>query len=244
MIFGVSSDIGKNREINEDSYFCSEFSDIFLFAVADGMGGYNGGEIASSLAIETIKELLYTSKDELLNGNIEIPAFINDLIIKANEKILNKSQENSELNGMGTTITLVCILNNIMYLGHIGDSRAYIFNDNKLIQLTEDHSLVNELVKNGTITEVEAINHPQKNVITRALGTDKDVEIDIFEKEVKKDDIVILCTDGLTNMVSEERIMHVMIESQDIQKSCDILTKAANELGGYDNATVIIIKLD
>ena len=244
MIIGVSSDTGRVREINQDSYFCSEYKDIHVFAVADGMGGHNAGEVASRIAVETIKDLLYNFREDLINGQLEVSNFINKLLLEANEKILIKANEDKDLKGMGTTITLVCILENEIFIGHIGDSRAYIYSDEKLVQITEDHSLVAELVKNGTITEIEAINHPQKNVITRALGTDKEVKIDIFNRKVNKDDIIILCTDGLTNLVSEDRIKHVLIENEDVQKSCDILTNAANELGGYDNTTVIIIKID
>lgn len=244
MKIGVSSTTGKVRDINQDSYFCSEFNDINVFAVADGMGGHNAGEVASRIAVETIKDLLYNFREDLINGKIEVSEFIKKLLEEANKNIFIEAEENIKLKGMGTTITLVFVLENEILIGHVGDSRAYIFSNNELIQITEDHSLVAELVKNGTISEYEAINHPQKNVITRALGTDKEIKVDIFNKKIKKDDVIILCTDGLTNLVSEERIKNVLNEHQNIQDACDTLINIANELGGYDNTTVIIIKID
>lgn len=244
MIISVYSDVGKVRKINQDAYFCSEFNEIPLFAVADGMGGHKAGEVASSIAVETVNKILYNRKDEILNGNIEMSDFINEILIRANEDILSTSKLNESYYGMGTTITLATIDKNNLYIGHLGDSRAYLFRNGNLTLLTEDHSLVNELLKNGTISENEARNHPQKNVITKALGTEKNISADIVYKKIDKNDIIILCTDGLTKMVSEDSILETLILEDDIKIACKRLIDQANELGGFDNTTIMIIKID
>ncbi|MTI67594.1 MAG: Stp1/IreP family PP2C-type Ser/Thr phosphatase [Firmicutes bacterium] len=243
MKIGVSSDVGKIRDINQDSYFCSNIEALPLFAVADGMGGHNAGEIASSLAIDIIKKYLYDNKEDLINGLITTPKFINDSLNKANEAILAHSLNNEKCNGMGTTITMVYLTKEEIFVGHVGDSRAYLLREKSLKQLTHDHSLVAELVRNGSITEEEAINHPQKNIITRALGTDKDLKVDILSREIKEDDIIMLCTDGLTNMVSDKEITEIILKNKNIEKASKALTTTANRLGGSDNTTVMLIKI-
>lgn len=241
MMVGVSTDVGKIRDINQDSFYYSEMKELPLFIVADGMGGQNAGEVASSLAVEAIRNFFLDNKENLLKRKIEIPKFINDSLYLANERILNEARQNSSLDGMGTTLTMAYILDNQVYIGHIGDSRAYLFRGTQLVQITQDHSLVAELVRNGSISEEEAINHPQKNIITRALGTDRDIKIDIFSREVKKNDIILLCTDGLTNMVSNEMIRDILLSCDDLQKASNTLIDTANDLGGYDNTTVMLI---
>ncbi|MTI69941.1 MAG: Stp1/IreP family PP2C-type Ser/Thr phosphatase [Firmicutes bacterium] len=243
MKIGVSSDVGKVRDINQDSYFCSNIEALPLFAVADGMGGHNAGEIASSLAIDIIKKYLYDNKEDLINGLITIPKFINNSLNKANEAILAHSLNNEKCNGMGTTITMVYLTKEEIFVGHVGDSRAYLLREKSLKQLTHDHSLVAELVRNGSITQEEAINHPQKNIITRALGTDKDVKVDILSREIEEDDIIMLCTDGLTNMVSDKEITEIILQNKNIEKASKALTMTANKLGGSDNTTVMLIKI-
>jgi len=243
MLIGVCSDVGNVRDVNQDSYFYSDLKELPLFIVADGMGGHKAGEIASNFAIETVKETFYRYKDQLLKDEMEIPQFINMSFTEANERIYKKSCNNESYSGMGTTITMAFIFNDEIFIGHIGDSRAYLLRDKELIQLTQDHSLVAELVRNGSISKEEAINHPQKNIITRALGTSSDIRIDILSREVKNKDIILLCTDGLTNMISDEGIRNILINTQDIQESCNLLTKTANELGGLDNTTVMLIEI-
>lgn len=144
---------------------------------------------------------------------------------------------------MGTTITMAYISEDKLYIGHVGDSRAYLLRDNKFIQLTEDHSLVAEMVKRGSISEEEAECHPQRNIITRAIGTDEKVITDIIVEDIYKDDILLLCTDGLTNMMNDDEIKEILINKMDLQKNCNSLVNKANRLGGIDNVTVIAIKL-
>lgn len=243
MIIGVCSDVGKIRGVNQDSFFFSDLKELPLFVVADGMGGHNAGEIASNMAIETIKEILNKHYDMLCNKEMEIPKFINTALDEANKKIHRMSTTNHSLEGMGTTITLGIIEDKELFIGHIGDSRAYLYRNNQLIQVTQDHSLVAELVRNGTISYEEAQKHPQKNIITRALGTQEDVKVDILSRQIEANDIILLCTDGLTNMVSEDKIKNILANSKDLQKSSEILVTTANELGGFDNTTAMIIKV-
>lgn len=244
MEIGVCSDVGRIREVNQDSYYYSEDSKFPLYVVADGMGGHNAGEIASSMAIEAIKETFIQKKDALENNRIEIPLFINEVLVKANENVLNQAVRVEAYKGMGTTTTMLYLHENIAYIGHLGDSRAYLLSDDRIIQLTQDHSLVAELVRKGSISEEEAANHPQKNIITRALGTQKEVKIDILTRDVKKNDFILLCTDGLTNMVSEEKMKETILMSDSVQEACERLIDLANESGGLDNTTVMIISLE
>lgn len=244
MIIGVSTDVGRIRDINQDSFYCSDIEGLPLYVVADGMGGHNAGEVASYIAIESVKEVFHKNKELLLAKEIEIPQFINDALNTANERILEKSNKEERYNGMGTTITLAFIQDDEIFIGHIGDSRAYLLSNGELIQLTQDHSLVAELLRKGSISEEEAMNHPQKNIITRALGTDENVKIDILSRKIKKEDILLLCTDGLTNMVSENKIKEIIIESKDLQTASNILINTANELGGLDNTTVMLIGIE
>lgn len=242
MTVGAKSDVGKSRGNNEDNFYVSNDMKVPLYIVADGMGGHNAGEVASNMAIEIIKNKFMNPKDDLLDKDKVIKS-IKQSIEEANTKIYLKSIENKELKGMGTTITLAYILENHIYLGHIGDSRAYLISDDNIQQITEDHSFVNELVKSGTITKEEAKNHPKKNMITRAVGSSSIIEMDLMVKEYNENDILILCSDGLTNMVSDIEIMEIMKDENDLQNACGRLVELANEKGGLDNITVVAIKL-
>ncbi len=242
MVICVSSDVGKIREINQDSYFYCDNNQLPIFVVADGMGGHNAGEIASNLAIQIIKEAYNREKDRIVEKELELPRFINETLIKANNRVFMEANEQESCQGMGTTITMGFIYENELFIGHIGDSRAYLLRDGELVQLTQDHSLVAELVRNGSISQEEARNHPQKNIITRALGTDSNVNIDIVSRDLQNGDIILLCTDGLTNMVSEKRIREILISCGDLKNICDTLINSANALGGFDNSTVMVIK--
>ncbi|AFS78686.1 protein phosphatase-2C [Gottschalkia acidurici 9a] len=243
MFICACSDIGKVREINQDSYFYFDDEKLPIFIVADGMGGHKAGEIASNLAISVIKEYYEKNKENIINGEMFVPKFINESIDLANEEIIKEANEDESLKGMGTTVTMGIMFEKDIYVGHVGDSRAYLLRDNKLIQLTHDHSLVGELLRSGSITKEEAFNHPKKNIITRALGTNSNVNVDIVTKEVTTKDIIILCTDGLTNMVSEERIVDVVNNTENMTDSCNILANTANELGGIDNITIMIMRI-
>ncbi|RKD34366.1 Stp1/IreP family PP2C-type Ser/Thr phosphatase [Thermohalobacter berrensis] len=244
MQVGVCTDVGEIRKINQDSFFYSDLDQFPLFVVADGMGGHNAGEVASRRAVEIVKKIFYDNKEKLLNNDIEVSEFIKNTLKKANLIVYEEAQKKEECYGMGTTVTMAYIYDNRLFIGHIGDSRAYLFRNNELIQLTQDHSLVAELVRKGSITKEEAINHPQKNIITRALGTEEDIEIDIISKDLIENDIILLCTDGLTNMVSEERIKEILLLNKNLQDACDELTKTANDLGGFDNTTVMLIGIE
>lgn len=243
MNIGASTDRGRIRENNQDYYYFSKSSKLPLFIVADGMGGHKAGEVASKMAVNVIVKVFTEADINKLDREDAIIDTIRRAIVEANNVIFQKSIEDLECNGMGTTITIAYLLNNKLIIGHIGDSRAYSIKDNELKQETEDHSLVAQLVKNGSITAKEAQFHPQKNIITRAVGTSKSIDIDIVIAEVKKDDIILLCTDGLTNMVEESEIKNIISSNENMQSACDNLVKKANELGGIDNITVIAVKI-
>ncbi len=245
MIVGAVSDIGLRRENNQDSMFASIDLDFPMFIVADGMGGHNAGDIASSMAVKGMVRFLDKNRNRLKEEN-EIKKCIKEAIDYVNDEIFLKSIESSELNGMGTTLTMIFIDNKRFYIGHVGDSRTYLIRDDKIIQITEDHTLVNELVKEGSITAAEAINHPQRNMITRAVGTSCNIKSDIYIQDIKPKDIIILCSDGLTNMIDEKIILKVLerYDRRDMKNICNILVKLAKENGGNDNITVIGINMD
>lgn len=245
MIIGAVSDIGLKRGNNQDCMFASREEDLPLFIVADGMGGHHAGDVASSMAVSGIINY-FKEKQKLLNSEEHIKETIKGSVTNINDIIYLKSLESPEYNGMGTTVTLAYIYNSNIYIGHVGDSRAYIIRDNKITQLTEDHSVVNELIKCGTITPSEALTHPQRNMITRAVGTSCRIKMDFSIFKYRANDILILCSDGLTNMISEDLILNEIINSEDnqIEKSLNILVEKAKENGGRDNITVIGIKFD
>ncbi|RBP41109.1 Stp1/IreP family PP2C-type Ser/Thr phosphatase [Garciella nitratireducens] len=244
MKIGYKTHIGMVRKRNEDSLLVLDkyYPKFSIFAVADGMGGHNAGEVASSMAIEGIKDYF------LNNCIIEEFTFsdkeMNAVIKKINKDILEKSQIHSAFNGMGTTLTLVVNIKQEIHISHIGDSRVYKINDKGIKQLTEDHSLVAGLVKKGEITKEEAKIHPQKNVITRALGTDKAIYADMYHFKLYPEDIILLCTDGLTNSISENEIYRIINENKesDFQQIAEKLVTVANNNGGNDNISIIIFQ--
>jgi len=230
---------GLLRENNEDNLIVEETKKYNLYAVADGMGGHKAGEVASSIAIDTIRECF---KNRCEEENFKAPSFIIQSVQLANDKIREEALTKEECFGMGTTITMAIIdMNlNIAYIGNVGDSRAYILRNDEIKQITDDHTYVNELLKDGKITKVEAKNHPKRNVITRAVGSEETVQADIFEIEIFENDVILLCTDGLTTLLSDERIRDTLMEygsSESVQK----LIKLANDNGGTDNITIIIV---
>ncbi len=237
----AKTDIGKARDMNQDYYYISpEQSLINLYILADGMGGYTGGEIASKLATISAKNYIESNFEETLTEKEEIVKLIKNSMEYANMVVYEKSKEDKELEGMGTTLEVCLIYNNIVYIGHIGDSRIYIQREEKLKKLTIDHSYVEKLVKDGTITKEEAINHPKKNMLTKALGCMAFVEVDVTEVDLHKDDIILICSDGLTNMVEEETINNVIKE--DYKSAPEKLIELANNNGGYDNITALVIR--
>lgn len=229
---------GLMRENNEDNLIVEETDRYNLYAVADGMGGHKAGEVASSIAIDTIKSCFMKSFE---SEDFKAPTFIIESINKANDKIRKESLNKEEFEGMGTTITMAVVDHSIKtaYIGNVGDSRAYIIKNDEIRQITEDHTYVHELLKDGRITTEEAKTHPKRNVITRAVGSEDFVHADIFEIEVEND-IILLCTDGLTIHLSDDKIKETIKEygsSESVQR----LIKLANDNGGTDNITIIIV---
>ena len=237
----AKSDVGKVRELNEDSFYISDSLDeIQLYILADGMGGYNGGEIASKLAIQSAKNYIESNFKEIEKDKDSIIQLVGSSVEYANMIVYEKSKENDELNGMGTTLEVCLIYNNRVFIGHVGDSRVYRIRKEFMRKLTQDHSYVQKLVKDGTITKEEAVHHPQKNMLMKALGCNAFVEPDVMVKGFLKDDILIMNSDGLTNLVSQEEIFREA--KTDIEQAPKELVNLANEKGGYDNITVIVIK--
>ena len=218
----AKTDIGKARENNQD-----------------GMGGYNGGEVASKLATETVKKYIKTNFPKEECSKEAILSLIKNAMEYANMVVYEKSKEVKELEGMGTTLDICLIYNNKVFIGHVGDGRIYRIRGNIIRKLTKDHSYVQKLIEDGTITREEAITHPKKNMLMKALGCTPYVEPDIRARNYEPNDILIMCSDGLTNMVKEEQIYKMVKENAN--NAPENLVNLANQLGGYDNITVITI---
>ena len=237
----AKSDVGKVREMNQDYYYISNSLDeVQLYILADGMGGYNGGEIASKIAVETAKNYIENNFKEIEKDRDSIIQLLGSSMEYANMVVYEKSQEKPELHGMGTTLEICLIYNNKVYIGHIGDSRIYRIRKEFIRKLTQDHSYVQKLVKEGKITKEQAEVHPQKNMLTRALGCNAFVEPDVMVKGFLKDDILVMNSDGLTNLVDQETIYEMA--SKNIEQATKDLAQLAKDRGGYDNITVVIIK--
>jgi serine/threonine protein phosphatase PrpC len=241
MKYGFSSEVGRVRKINEDAYYVpGRDQDLLLFMVADGMGGHQAGDIASKEALKAMVEFFNKQPDDSYKQNM--PKALSDAISYTNDKVFNIANKTSEYAGMGTTMSVVVITGSKMYTAHIGDSRVYIYREAKLLRLTEDHSIVAELIKNGELTEEQAKTHPQRNIITRAVGTDYNVSADIAEWDLYPGDVILLCTDGLTGLVSDEEILkYVSNYMESPQTVSEKLAQLANERGGYDNITVVVV---
>ena len=237
----AKSDKGKVREINEDYFYIStSLDEVQLYILADGMGGYNGGEIASKLAVQTAKNYIENNFKETDKDKDSIIQLLGSSMEYANMVVYEKAKENPELQGMGTTLEICLIYNNKAYIVHVGDSRIYRIRKQFIRKLTQDHSYVQKLVKEGTITNEQAAHHPQKNMLMKALGCNAFVEPDVMVKGFLKDDILIICSDGLTNLVDQETIYEMA--SKNIEQATKDLVNLANDRGGYDNITVIVIK--
>lgn len=237
----AKSDIGRVRETNQDYFYISEPLDqVQIYILADGMGGYNGGEIASKLATISAKNYLESNFQDTPKDKESIMNLVRSSVEYANMVVYEKSRENEELEGMGTTLEVGLIYNNRIYIGHIGDSRIYRIRKNFIRKLTQDHSYVQKLVKDGTITKEEAENHPKKNMLMKALGCNAFVEPDVTVKGFLKDDIILMGSDGLTNLVKQEDLFNIVKE--DIELAPKRLIDIANNNGGQDNITVIVIK--
>ncbi len=233
--YAVYSNKGKVRLDNEDSYLIKE-NPYPIFAVADGMGGHQAGEIASQLAVKSLDAYSFNFDD--------IAKEIISFITETNTKILNQGKKDSEFEGMGTTLSMGVIYDQQLYIGHVGDSRIYLFRDSQLKQLTTDHSLVNELLESNQITYQEAFNHPQKNIITQALGTSLMLKIENKKIDLIQGDKLIFCTDGLHDMISFNEIEGLFDSNGDINKLSSLLGEQAMNKGGNDNITLIIVEIN
>lgn len=234
-MLGFLTDKGNVRELNEDFLSYSKENEFSIYVVGDGMGGHNAGEVASKRAVESIISFIRENY-----GNMSLDNLLEEAILHANSKIYSMSQESTGLSGMGTTITAILELKDIVYVANVGDSACFGINENGIKKITKDHSLVQELVDSGCITEGEAKNHPRKNIITRAIGTNSKVDVDIFKLSRNEYKAYLLCTDGLINDVEEEEIWKEVIKSEDFDKSCKELVEIAKERGGRDNITVLV----
>ena len=230
--YAVVSDTGRRRRRNEDNYVVAPP----LFAVADGMGGAQAGEVASGLAASALEEDS-TGLDNALER-------VDALIQEANRRIFDRASTDPSASGMGTTMTVALVEGMTVVIGHVGDSRAYLVRGDTMEQLTEDHSLVNELLKSGKLSEEEAQIHPQRSVITRAVGTDPDVDVDVFTIEAEDGDVFLICSDGLTDMVSDVDILDLVDRNRsDLEKAVRALVQFANKEGGDDNITAVAFRI-
>lgn len=233
------TDIGERRRINQDYVYCSETAVGILpnlFVVADGMGGHNAGDYASRFCVEFFRQKIEESK--IVSP---VPA-IRAALAETNSALLGEARRQTDLEGMGTTFVVATILDKELFVANIGDSRLYVIH-NEMKQITEDHSLVEAMVKTGEIKRSEARVHPNKNIITRALGANEEVEPDFFEVSLKEGDIVLMCSDGLTNMLEDETIEQILRENEDLETAAATLVMHANQNGGKDNIAIIIIKV-
>ena len=227
----VATHPGRKRRLNEDAFVCEPP----LFAIADGMGGARAGEVASGLAAAALQE-----NDVNGTGAERVVA----LMQVANRSVYERSSRDADVAGMGTTMTVALVEDGGITFGHVGDSRAYVLRDGELEQLTDDHSLVAELVRGGKLSAEEAEHHPQRSVITRALGTDPDVDVDTFTVEARNGDVFVLCSDGLTDMVADDEIGSVLSERRgSLDEAANELVRRANKAGGQDNITVVAFEL-
>ena len=222
------TDTGRQRRENEDSAYVH----APVFVVADGMGGAQAGEVASQMAIETF--------EQGLPGSGTPEGRLAELVRDANQRIYDRSRAEHGRAGMGTTLTAAYLADGDLAIAHVGDSRAYLLRDGQLTRLTQDHSLVDELVRQGKLTEAQAAEHPQRSIITRALGPEPKVEVDTFSYPMRAGDVLLLCSDGLTSMVSEDRMGEILRGSATLAKAADRLIDEANDAGGRDNITVVL----
>lgn len=244
--YGIT-DVGRERSINEDCISLPETSEnLKIFVLADGMGGANAGEVASKEAVEASKMYIEKNIEKVLDGTVdELRELILNAVLEANKRVIELSNAVPEYKGMGTTLIVLYVFKNKVFIGHVGDSRVYRIRKNIIRQLTKDHSFVQELVNSGTITKQEAKNHPQKNALTKVIGYEENIEPDIITKGFLKDDVILICSDGLTNMLDDSQIYEIITKNiLDTEKMSKELVDRANESGGLDNISVITISND
>ncbi|ABO66404.1 MULTISPECIES: Stp1/IreP family PP2C-type Ser/Thr phosphatase [Geobacillus] len=234
------TDIGQIREYNEDSggVFANQ-SGQYLAVVADGMGGHRAGDVASAMAVAYLQQ--QWEQERHLSSPTEAEQWLKSHIAVANERLLRHALSHPECQGMGTTVVVAICTSSFVTIAHIGDSRCYLLNQNGIQQLTDDHSLVNELVKSGQISKEDAEHHPRKNVLLRALGTEPAVKIDVKTVSIDEDDMLLLCSDGLSNKVPEADIVHILTSGGTLEEKAEALIDLANERGGEDNISLAVI---
>ncbi len=237
MEIAALTDIGKHRKRNEDNVRAGECENFAYAVVADGMGGHKAGEVASEMAVQIIeKELLENEQtEESLINNIK------GAYIDANSKIFKHAEENQKVLGMGTTAVLAVIYKGKLYIANVGDSRAYMIKKGEISQISKDHSYVQKLVDSGVITKEQAMNHPKRNYITRAMGTEEGIKADVFVKDYRGE-TVLLCSDGLSGLVTDKEISDIVRESESLADAAKKLVEAANQKGGTDNITVALLR--
>lgn len=240
---------GLLRHNNEDSFLLDEAHELFM--VADGMGGHAAGEIASKMAVEQIRDFIANASDQQRPSwpyptPREYPIFWQRMmaaVMSANAAIYRNSRESQHLSGMGTTVVALSLDGDSVVFAHVGDSRLYLFRDGKLSLQTEDHSWIQEQINQGNLTEEEAARHPLRNVITRALGGASAVSVDVGSIKPLPEDLFLLCTDGLTTMVPDQEIEEILLKHHDLNQAADQLIQTANQMGGHDNTTVVVIRI-
>lgn len=231
---GYKSDVGIKRKFNEDNLGYFECDLYRIYIVADGMGGHKAGEVASKMAVDSVIKFISENINKFDDNVLE------EAIKYVNLQIYNHSKDNDSLNGMGTTITACLCYNNKVIVANVGDSSCFGIKNNKIYKLTKDHSLVQQLLDAGSISEMEAMNHPNKNIITRAVGTSEEVDVDIFKFKIGEYDRYLICSDGLTNEVSVDKIISILNTEKDNKLASGKLVNEANENGGRDNITVML----
>ena len=233
------TDVGRRREMNQDYMFTSETAVgklPNLFIVADGMGGHKAGEYASKFTVDTMIDIIKkTEKDEPV-------AVIKQAVTEANRLLIKEAKADESKTGMGTTVVAATLLDRTLYAANVGDSRLYVLNQDTITQITRDHSLIEEMIRLGEMDKADAKDHPDKNIITRAVGVAPELAIDFFEIEINNGDIILLCTDGLTNMIDDEDIRRIVLSQRDIVEGTEKLIETANENGGRDNITVVLLE--
>ena len=235
------TDIGRVRKVNQDAVKTEVISDNLAWSVVcDGMGGQAGGDIASNIAVIMISKFLSDNLSELKTSD-EIKSVIYEAVSSANQAIYLKSEKDKNLKNMGTTVIVCVVSMNKLYVAHMGDSRAYLISDDEITQITTDHSMVQEMLDNGKLTIEEARNHPQKNIITRALGVNTEIKLEYNTLDIKKGNIILSCTDGLTNTVEEQDIYNICKKCNNKEEAVGKLISKGNKNGGNDNITVSLI---
>ncbi|MCX8074676.1 MAG: Stp1/IreP family PP2C-type Ser/Thr phosphatase [Clostridia bacterium] len=243
MKYVAATDVGKKREKNEDYYLVKKMDDnSYIYIVADGLGGYSSGEVASKLACDHI--IQYFEKKYLKNKDINVCDVLKQAVISANNEIYKLEKTDDKYKGMGTTVVIFCSINSKLYYTSIGDSRMYNITDGflKMDQITEDDTYVNTLLKTNVINEEEALNHPQKHMLTKALGVFNKIDVDVYEVDENINGYLVICTDGVTNMLEEKEILNIFKKTK-FELIPEKIIQSANEKGGVDNMTLVVIKL-